>query len=91
MRICSKNLNYIILISCLKRKKARTGNDPELDKAVYSWFVKARWAGTPINGPVMSVQAVQLCNLQEWHKTRLIHGLLNFAALPNSDHYDDWN
>ncbi len=46
----------------MKRKKARTANDPELDKAVYSWFVKERQAGTPISGPVMSVQAQKFHN-----------------------------
>ena len=41
----------------MQRKKARTANDPELDKAVFSWFVKERQAGTPISGPVLSMQA----------------------------------
>ena len=36
-----------------KRKKARTASDPGPDKAVYSWLVKERQAGTPISGLVM--------------------------------------
>ena len=41
----------------MKRKKARTANDPELDKAVFTRFVKDRQADTPSSGPVQSVQA----------------------------------
>jgi len=51
----------------MKRKKARTASDPELDKAVYSWFVKVRQAGTPIIGPVVSVQA------QKYHNQLHVH------------------
>jgi len=46
----------------MKRKKARTANDPELDKAVFTWFVKERQAGTPSSGPVLSVQAQKFHN-----------------------------
>ncbi len=31
----------------MRRKKARSPNDPELDKAVFTWFVKERQAYTP--------------------------------------------
>ena len=43
-------------------KKARIANDPELDKAVFAWFVKERQAGTPISGLVLSVQAQKFHN-----------------------------
>jgi hypothetical protein len=46
----------------MKRKRARTANDPDLDKAVFTWFVKERSAGTPISGPVLSVQAQKFHN-----------------------------
>ena len=41
----------------MKRKKTRTANDPELDKAVFTWFVKKRQGGITISGPVLSLQA----------------------------------
>jgi hypothetical protein len=46
----------------MKRKKARTANDPDLDKAVFTWFVKERSAVTPISGHVLSVQAQKFHN-----------------------------
>ena len=45
----------------MKRKKARTANDPELDKALFR-FVKERQAGAPVSGPVLSVQAQKFRN-----------------------------
>jgi len=45
-----------------KRKKARTASDPGPDKAVYSWLVKERQAGTPISGLVMWVEAQKFQN-----------------------------
>ena len=46
----------------MKRKKVRTANDPELDKAVFAWFVKERQVSSPISGPVLSVQAQKFQN-----------------------------
>ena len=56
----------------MKRKNARTANDPELDKVVFTWFVKQ--AGTPINGPVLSVQA------QTFHNDLHANNPSDFAA-----------
>ena len=39
----------------MKRKNARTANDPELDKAGSHGLWESQ-AGTPISGPVLSVQ-----------------------------------
>ena len=41
----------------LKRKRVKTAKDPELDKAVFTWFVQERQTGTPISGPILSAQA----------------------------------
>ena len=46
----------------MKRKKARTANDPELDKAVFTWLVKERQAGISISGPILSVHAQNFHN-----------------------------
>ena len=43
----------------LKRKRARTANDADLDSAVHQWFVQARAEGVPISGSVIQFQATQ--------------------------------
>ena len=40
----------------LKRKRVKTAKDPELDKAVFTWFVQETQTGTPISGPILSAQ-----------------------------------
>ena len=44
----------------MKRKKAKTAKDPELDKAMFNWFVQERNAGTPLCGPVVVAQAKKM-------------------------------
>ena len=36
----------------LKRKRAKTAQDPALDSGLYDWFVKARADGVPVSGPI---------------------------------------
>ena len=43
-----------------KRKRSRTAQDPQLEKAVFTWFNQARSEGTPISGPVTQAQAKKL-------------------------------
>ena len=43
-----------------KRKRSRTAQDPQLEKAVFTWFNQARSEGTPISGPVIQAQAKKL-------------------------------
>ncbi|XP_039590582.1 jerky protein homolog-like [Polypterus senegalus] len=44
----------------LRRKRARTAKDPELDKATFNAFCEGRNNGIPISGPVIQVQAEKL-------------------------------
>ncbi|XP_028664025.1 jerky protein homolog-like [Erpetoichthys calabaricus] len=45
----------------LRRKRARTAKDPELEKATFNAFCEARNNGIPISGPVIQAQAEKLC------------------------------
>ena len=45
------------------KKGQNFGKDPQLDKVVFKWFVKERHAGTPISGPVWSIQVQILQNV----------------------------
>ena len=40
-----------------KRKRDRSGNNPELDKCVLKWFTKARSEKIPLSGPIIKVKA----------------------------------
>ncbi|XP_028666328.1 jerky protein homolog-like [Erpetoichthys calabaricus] len=44
----------------LRRKRARTAKDPELDKATFNAFCESRNNGIPISGPVIQAQAEKL-------------------------------
>jgi len=44
----------------MARKRARTAQDPVVDRALYSWFVEKRADGTPISGPILQSQATQI-------------------------------
>ena len=61
-----------------KRKKARTAGDRDLDRTVYSWFVKVRQVGTPISGPLMAVQP------QKFHKQLHVDNHVEFTASKGS-------
>jgi len=39
-----------------QRKKIRTADYEEVDKAVYTWFAEMRAKNIPINGPLLSVR-----------------------------------
>ena len=41
-----------------QRKKMRTADYEEVDKAVYTWFVEMRAKNIPINGPLMWACAI---------------------------------
>ena len=49
----------------MKRMKARTANNPNLDKAVFTWFVKVRQAGTRVP-PLVALFWVS--QAQKFHK-----------------------
>lgn len=40
-----------------KRKRARTAQDPQLEKAVFTWFNQARSEGVPISGPIIQAHS----------------------------------
>ena len=40
-----------------KKKKARTAQDPQLEKAVFTWFNQDRSEGMPISGSIIQAQA----------------------------------
>ena len=44
----------------LKRQRLRAPADPVLDRAVWDWFTAKRAEGTPISGPILQAQAVQM-------------------------------
>ena len=43
-----------------KRKRARTAQDPQLEKVVFTWFNQARSEGMPISGPIIQAQAKKM-------------------------------
>lgn len=43
-----------------KQKSLKLTDDEQLDKALYAWFIKQRFTGTPISGPFLQEKAKHL-------------------------------
>ena len=66
-----------------EKKKARTGKDPQLLKAVFTWFVKEMQVGTLINGPVLSIgRFMKLCC---FHQVNMMSMPIDYTSSSN-----DW-
>ena len=61
----------------IKRKRARTANDNELDDAVYAWFTQQREQGVPISGTILKAQAKKMAkSMDNESHFRASHGWL---------------
>ena len=75
----------------MARKRARTAQDPVVDRALYSWFVEKRADGTPISGPILQSQVTQMAQTlhgASWTRMLRPHCPILFDRIMSYTYFD---